>query len=75
MRLIRILLCAVLVASPSILFAQSYTGTIIGSIKDASGAVVPRATVTITNLQTDRQEYATTDLEGRYTSLPLPPGE
>lgn len=75
MRLIRSLLCAVLVGCPSILFAQSYTGTIIGSINDTSGAVIPGATVTITNQQTDRQESVTTDLEGRYTSLPLPPGE
>jgi hypothetical protein len=74
MRLIPSLLCAVLAVCPSILFAQSYTGTIIGSIKDPSGAVIPRATVTITNQQTDRQESLTTDLEGRYTSLPLPPG-
>ena len=49
MRLIRWLLCAALVLSPSILLAQSYTGTIVGSIKDRSGAVIPQATVTITN--------------------------
>ena len=60
---------------PSILVAQSFTGTITGTIKDTSGAVVPRATVTITNQQTGRQETVVTDLEGRYTSLPLPPGE
>ena len=41
---------------PSILLAQSFTGTIIGTIKDTSGAVIPRATVTITNQQTGRQE-------------------
>src|SRR5918995_3589049 len=75
MRVIRTLQCAVLVAFPSMLCAQSYTGTITGSIKDASGALIPRATVTITNQQTDRRESATTDLEGRYTSVPLPPGE
>jgi hypothetical protein len=72
MRLIRSLLSALLLISPSILLAQSYTGTIVGSIKDSSGAVIPRAAVTITNQQTDRQESLTADLEGRYTSLPLP---
>jgi Carboxypeptidase regulatory-like domain len=75
MRLIRGLIVAVLLVCPSILVAQSYTGTIIGLIKDTSGAVVPRATVTITNQATNRQETVVTDLEGRYTSLPLPPGE
>ena len=74
MRLIRPFICAVAVLCPAMALAQSYTGTIIGSIKDASGAVVPRATVTITNEQTDRQETVTSDLEGRYTSLPLTPG-
>jgi hypothetical protein len=75
MRLIRILLCVLPVLVPSPLLAQSYTGTIVGSVKDSSGAVIPHATVTITNQQTDRQESVTADLEGRYTSLPLPPGE
>ena len=45
------------------------------SIKDSSGAVIPHAAVTITHQQTGRQESLTSDLEGRYTSLPLPPGE
>ena len=75
MRPIRSLLCALLVLSPSIVAAQSFTGAIVGSVKDPSGAVIPRAGVTITNQQTDRQESLTADLQGRYTSLPLPPGE
>jgi hypothetical protein len=75
MRLIRIALCVVLALCPSVLFAQSFTGTITGTVKDVSGACIPHATVTITNLQTSRQDTITTDLEGRYTSLPLPPGE
>ena len=74
MRLTRSILYIALVLSPSLLFAQSYTGTIVGSIKDSSGAVVPHATVTMTNLQTNRQESVTADVEGRYASLPLPPG-
>jgi hypothetical protein len=75
MRLHRSLLCLALVLSASIAFAQSYTGTIVGSVKDSSGAVLPHATVTITNQQTDQQESVTADLEGRYTSLPVPPGQ
>ena len=75
MRQIRVLLCASLILFPSILAGQSFTGTITGSIKDASGGVIPRATVTITNQQTGSQQSVTSDLEGRYTSLPLPPGE
>ena len=49
-------------------------GTIIGTLKDSSGAIIPRADVTITNQQTGHRESTTTDLQGRYTSVPLPPG-
>jgi hypothetical protein len=74
MRLMRTLFCIALVVLPSTLLAQSYTGRIIGTLKDSSGAVIPHATVTITSQQTDSQEVTTSDLEGRYTSVPLPPG-
>ena len=46
-----------------------------GSHAGAPGTHAASATVTITNQQTDRQESVTTDLEGRYTSLPLAPGQ
>jgi Carboxypeptidase regulatory-like domain/TonB dependent receptor len=75
MSLFRSLVTVALVLSSSNVFAQSYAGTIVGWIKDPTGAVIPNATVTITNQQTDRQETVTADAEGRYRSLPLPPGE
>ena len=74
MRFTRIL-TALLCLAPSIAAAQSFTGTIVGTIKDSSGANVPHANITIVSQQTGRQESVTADLEGRYTSLPLPPGE
>ena len=75
MRLMRSVLLVLLVLTPSIAFAQSFSGTIVGAVKDASGGVIPHATVTITDQQTGRQQSVTADVEGRYTSLPLPPGE
>jgi len=54
--------------------AQTITGTITGVVKDSSGGVLPGATMTMTQLQTNRQEVAVTDVEGRYRSLPLPLG-
>jgi hypothetical protein len=74
MRLARRLLCALFVILPTLLSAQSFTGTIVGSVKDASGGVIPHATVTITSQQTSQQQSVTADGEGRYTSLPLAPG-
>lgn len=49
---LRCFLMTVLVACPGMLAAQEVTGTILGTITDSSGAVVPGAKVTITN--TDR---------------------
>ena len=55
MRLARILAITALVVAPSIAFAQSFTGTMVGTIKDSSGAAIPHAAVTITSQQTGRQ--------------------
>jgi hypothetical protein len=74
MHLLRILLCAALVLSPSLVLAQSATGTVVGTIKDSTGASVPGATVTITNQETEQKISVVADAEGRYTSLPLAPG-
>jgi hypothetical protein len=75
MRLTRILVAVGLILAPSVTLAQSFTGTIVGTIRDSSGASIPHPNVSITSQQTGRQESVTADVEGRYTSLPLPPGE
>ena len=55
--------------------AQTITGTITGIVRDASGGVLPGATIAIVHLQTNRQETAVSDAEGRYASVPLPLGD
>ncbi|HEY7514765.1 MAG TPA: carboxypeptidase regulatory-like domain-containing protein, partial [Vicinamibacteria bacterium] len=52
--------------------AQQSTGSILGHVKDSSGATVPGAQVTATNLGTQFSRATTSDAEGRY-SLPLLP--
>lgn len=47
--------------------AQSTFGTISGTVKDATGAVVPGATITLTNTGTSSQRVATTDAGGEFT--------
>ena len=42
--------------------AQEITGTIVGTVTDSLGAIVPRATVTITN--TDRNSVVRTLVAG-----------
>jgi hypothetical protein len=51
------------------------TGSIIGTVTDQSGAVVPGAKVSITNKATGRQLDLTTNSAGLYDSGPLTPGD
>src|SRR5215469_4848837 len=54
------------------LFGQ--TTYLTGTVSDPSGAVVPNATVTVTNLDTGAQRTTTSDSQGRYTIPQVTPG-
>jgi Carboxypeptidase regulatory-like domain len=56
-------------------YPQAVTGTIVGTVTDSSGAVVPGATVTLTNAGTGASRVVTTDREGEYTAPSLPIGK
>jgi hypothetical protein len=47
--------------------AQVLYGSIIGTVQDPTGAVVPRASITITNKATGLSRESTTDDAGRYS--------
>jgi hypothetical protein len=53
---------------------QTVNGRINGTVSDSSGAVVPSATVTITNTATNATRTAVTDDGGFYTVTSLPVG-
>jgi hypothetical protein len=55
--------------------AQSFTGSITGAITDPSGAVVPGAAVTVTQLETNRKAAVVTRGDGRYLATALPVGD
>src|SRR5579862_7801444 len=63
-------------AAPSYVSAQSTiaTGSIQGTITDASGAVVPSAKITITNQDTGQALAVNTNASGAYNSGPVVPG-
>ena len=46
--------------------AQAVYGSISGTVTDAQGAVVPEATVTITSLERNTSDTATTNDSGLY---------
>ena len=51
--------------------AQVDTGTILGTVTDTTGAVVPGANVTILNLETSAMLTAKTSADGRFEFTPL----
>jgi hypothetical protein len=55
-------------------FAQSERGTITGAVRDASGAVVPSAKITVTNSATNVTVNATSNGQGEFTVPSLQPG-
>ena len=59
---------------PALAQAQMTRGGINGTVRDASGAVIPGATVTITNVGTNQARDIVTDAQGGYRVVALEPG-
>jgi len=55
--------------------SQTITGSITGTVADSSGAVIPSAKVTATNLGTNLSYNASSNSAGVYNLLFLPIGE
>lgn len=66
--------CILFAVFPIQLSAQISNGSIVGTITDASGATVPGATVTLTNLATSDHRTAQTNAEGQFGFVNLVPG-
>jgi outer membrane receptor protein involved in Fe transport len=69
------LLATLLLALATPLLAQRTTGAISGVAKDASGAILPGVTVSVTGENIVGSQTATTNEQGYYRFLNLPPGE
>lgn len=55
--------------------AQTSTATIVGTVYDASRAIIPTVTLRANNLQTGLERQAATDDSGHYVLPSLPAGE
>src|SRR5437660_7281928 len=55
-------------------FAQGNTGRILGNISDPTGALIPGAMVTITDVDRGTSRVLVTDEAGAYNAPSLPPG-
>lgn len=68
-------LSAILLTFPAAqILGQVVTGTLLGTVTDTSGAVIPNASVTLTNDGTGVSLRTTTSSQGYYTFATLIPG-
>jgi|HubBroStandDraft_1064217.scaffolds.fasta_scaffold12112_3 hypothetical protein len=68
-------LCAILLCSSIFLNAQAPTGVISGTVTDQSGAVIPSATVIVTEKETGTVRSLTTNNAGLYSAPALVAGD
>ncbi len=68
-----VIVCVCLLANVSAI-AQVTTADVLGTVTDASGAVVPNSKVTITNIATNEARSSHANSFGEYVFTLLPPG-
>jgi Carboxypeptidase regulatory-like domain len=72
--LLRIAVCFVFMLAPSLLHAQSGTGSVGGMVSDHQGSPLAGAQVTLTSLDTKQSTGGSTDGTGAYIFVGLKPG-
>jgi hypothetical protein len=72
-RLLALLVSYILALSAPVL-AQFDTASVVGTVRDSSGGVVPAATVTLTNVETGVSSAQLTTPEGTYEFFTVKPG-
>jgi len=72
---IRLTPCLVWLFATAASFGQTFYGSIVGTITDPTGADVPQATVTLTNLGTSDRRTMQSDASGNYQFVNLVPGQ
>ncbi len=74
LRQVLIVLAIAIACAPAMLAAQSVSGTILGTVTDSSGSVIPNAKVTIVNEGTGLTRTVQSDANGEFTAPQLPTG-
>ena len=60
--------------SASILSAQTFRGTLLGTITDATGAVIPGVSISVKNMDTGIERTTESNSDGAFTVPELPVG-
>ena len=68
------LVIGVLVFSAVFVSAQSFTGTLVGTVKDPTGAVLPGVSMKLARVDTGQVRNMITDERGDFTFVQLPVG-
>ncbi|AXC09458.1 Oar protein [Acidisarcina polymorpha] len=68
------LLAALALSTPSLVFAQTSKGNLVGVVRDTSGAVVANATISLTNEATGETRQLTSNPSGEYRVDAIAPG-
>lgn len=74
MRWALLLVALSLVVLPGLTTAQTYTGALSGTVRDASGAVIPNAKVVVKNEATNSSDERTSNENGYFSFPTLLPG-
>jgi len=74
-RISKLVVLLVMLTASMMCFGQETTGTIQGTVKDASGALVPGAKVTVTASTLVGEKSVLSDSKGYYHFANLPPGD
>src|SRR6266436_6355081 len=72
---LRITLCLVWLILATMSFGQTFYGSIVGAVKDATGAAVPQSAVTLINIGTAERRTLQTDASGDFVFVNLVPGQ
>ena len=64
-----------LLVAPTVAGAQTIGATLLGTVMDEQGAVLPGVTITVTNTETGWNRVIVTNERGSYRAAALPPGK
>src|SRR5882757_2269957 len=63
---VALLLVGLMLGLTEVMSAQTDTGRVTGTVADATGAVIPGASVTLTNVDTGAAQSATSGADGNF---------
>lgn len=66
---------AVITAVAASMYGQAVSGTLLGNVEDATGALVPNAHVTVVNVKTNTIQKTVSNNSGNFTFPGIAPGE